>query len=188
MKRMLPIMFSFLLCHCGTEVGNGVAPEDTPVDATAGTDSAQTSTSGSTNESSTNTPTIDYVLSASFIAACASPFAEAIEGTFVNPAGTKGFKVTPTDGSKKTVSRLDDSQIFVITPAPSAGPYAIEALPIAAQVTCGTVSSQTLSTGTLQRSVTLGNGSLMQWTLSGGQVISMKLTASSMSEETWNKR
>jgi len=188
MKRVLPIALSLLLCHCGTEVGNGVAPEDKQVDEKASPDSMQTPTSGSTAESGNNSQTMDYVLSTSFIAACASPFAETIEGTFVNTTDTKGFTVTPGDDGKKTVTRWDGSQIFVITPAPAAGAYAIEALPIAPQVTCSAVSSQTLNDGTLQRSVTLGNGSLIQWTLSGGKVISMKLTASSMAEEIWNKR
>jgi hypothetical protein len=40
----------------------------------------------------------------------------------------------------------------------------------------------------VQRSVTLDSGAVIQWTLSAGKVISMKLTTAEMAEESWTKR
>lgn len=188
MKRLFPIALSLLLCHCGTEVGNGIAPsEDTGGAKTGSTTGTPTSAPEIDDAAGENTSTINYVLSTSFIAACASPFAESIEGTFVNSQSQAGFKVTIGNDSKRTVSRTDGSVIFVVTPAPSVSTYAIEALPMAPNVTCSAVTSQTLGDGTVQRSVTLSSGTVVSWTLNGGKVISMKLTTSSMAEEAWNQ-
>lgn len=184
MRHLLPMALSLLLCHCGTEVGNGVAPTES------------TSPEGTTNDAGvpTSAPqadgkeTVNYVLSTSFIAACASPFAESIEGTFANSAATTVFTVTLGNDGKKTVARSDSSTIFVVTPAPGSGTYAIEALPHSPQVTCSAVTSQTLNDGSVQRSMTLSSGTLVQWTLSAGKVVSMKLTTAAMAEESWTKR
>jgi hypothetical protein len=190
MKHLLPmtltLTFSLLLCHCGTEVGNGVAPTEStsPEDSSKGT-GIPTSAPQADNS---GTETVNYVLSTSFIAACASPFAESIEGTFANTAGTTGFTVTVGNDGKKTVARWDGSTIFVVTSAPGSGTYAIEALPLSPSVSCSAVTSQTLNDGTVQRSVTLDSGAVIQWTLSAGKVISMKLTTAEMAEESWTKR
>ncbi|WP_141731029.1 hypothetical protein [Oligoflexus tunisiensis] len=183
MKRVLPIALGLLLCHCGTEVGNGVAPEEKVTQGSTTGNGAPTSAPEAAEDSATN-----YILSTSFIAACASPFAETIEGTFMNSTNTTGFKVTPETDGRKTVTRLDGSTIFVITPAPTVGTYAIQALPMAPQVTCSEVKTETLADASLQRSVTLDNGTQLVWTLVGGKVISMKLTTSTAAEESWNRR
>jgi hypothetical protein len=184
MKRVLPIALGLLLCHCGTEVGNGVAPEEKPTQNTAGSGAPTSAPEVSKDDGSY----ADYVLSTSFIAACASPFAETIEGTFMNNANTIGFKVTTDQNGRNTVTRLDGSTIFVVTPAPTAGPYAIQALPMSPQVTCGEVKTETLADGSLQRSVTLSSGTQLVWTLVDGKVNSMKLTTSTGAEEIWNRR
>jgi hypothetical protein len=190
MKRVLPIALSLFLCHCGTEVGNGVAPEEPRTDGnTAGTPtSAPEKSDGVTNDSSAPGSMNQYVFSNSFIAACASPFAESIEGTFVHSANSTSFTVAISADGKKTVSHLDSSTPSVISPAPNAGTYAIEALAASPQVTCSAVTSQTLTDGTVQRSVTLSDGALVQWTLTSGTVTSLKVTTSSMTTESWTKR
>jgi hypothetical protein len=185
MKRILPIALGLLLCHCGTEVGNGIAPEPDTQGQTKN-DGTPTSAPEAAGDSAAPYPENNYVLSTSFIAACASPFAENIAGTFVNGMG-QGFTVTAESNGKKTLTRLDGSSIFVITPAPDAGTFAIEALPQSPQVTCSTVTIQTLSDGSLQRSVTLSDGSLVQWTFTLNEVSAMKLTTSSRTE-SWTRR
>ncbi len=186
MKRVLPIALSLLLCHCGTEVGNGVAPEEPKTESTTAGNGSPTSAPQRDESSPDGLSTA--IFASSFIAACASPFAEPIEGTFANSSGSVTFQVTTGSDSKKTVSRSDNSLLFVITPAPSIGTYAIEALTTSPQVTCGAITSQTLASGSVERSVTLSDGALVQWTLSGGKVISMKLTTATMATESWTKK
>jgi hypothetical protein len=190
MKRFLPLALGLFLCHCGTEVGNGVAPEPKATGASNGSQtSAPEASEGASQDHGAPVPQNTYGLSMSFIAACASPFAESIEGTFVNATGSTGFTVTVSVDGKKTVSRLDNAAtFFVITTAPTVGPYAIAALSISPNVTCGTVTTQTLSDGSVQRSVTLSDGVVVQWILSAGKVISMKMTNSAMSTENWTRK
>lgn len=191
MKRFLPIALGLLLCHCGTEVGNGIAPEPkrTGTGANTGGASAPEASKGDVQDDGASGQQNPYGISMSFLAACASPFAESIEGTFVNAAASTGLTVTVSVDGKKKVSRLDNaSTFFVITTAPTVGPYAIEALTISPNVTCGTVTTQTLNDGSVQRSVTLSDGVVVQWTLTAGKVISMKLTNPTMSTESWIKQ
>lgn len=195
MKRLLPLVVSCFLCHCGTEVGNGVAPSGGGEPEASGT---ATATNGTTNDSympesakssiPTSAGSSAPVLSASLIAACASPFAETVTGTFLKN-GMPAFTVTQLAGGKKTVSRPDGSLLYVITPTPTASTYAIEALPNSPDVGCSGVSSQTLADGSIQRSVTLSNSSVVRWTVSGGQVTSMKVTTTTpQSEEIWTQQ
>ncbi len=186
MKRALPIALSLLLCHCGTEVGNGVAPEEPKTEGTTAGNGSPTS-APQKDESAPDAMSTS-IFASSFIAACASPFAETMEGTFANSNSSVTFQVTAGSDGKKTVSRSDNSLLFVITPAPSTGTYAIEALSGSPQVTCSAITSQTLASGSIERSVTLSDGALVQWTLSAGKVVSMKLTTAAMAVESWAKK
>jgi hypothetical protein len=186
MKRVLPIAFGLLLCHCGTEVGNGIAPEPKREGQTQNSGTPTSAPEAAQDSAAPGEKMSDSVLSTAFIAACASPFAEKIAGTFVNGMG-QGFTVTEESNGRKTVARLDGSTLFVITAAPGAGTYAIEALIQSPQVTCSTVTTQTLSDGSLQRSVTLSDGSLVQWSFTLNEVSSLKLTTPSKME-SWSKR
>lgn len=187
MKRYLPMALSLFLCHCGTEVGNGIAPEPKRTDTTTG---ANTGTASPTAESSHDNSAPNgmsiSIVSTSFLAACASPFAESIAGSFANADASNGFTVTVTADAKKAVTaRNSTSILYTITAAPNSGSYAIEALSMSPAVTCSAVTTQTLVDGSLQRSVTLSNDDLVQWTLSAGKVSSMTLMRLSQVVEAW---
>lgn len=191
MKRYLPIALSLLLCHCGTEVGNGIAPEPKRSTSTngAGTGTATPTAGEASNDNKSPENMSVSIISTSFLAACASPFAESIEGSFVNAAATYGFTVTVTADAKKAVTALNSSSIlYTIAAAPSVSSYAIEALSVSPSVTCSGVTTQTFMDGSLERSVTLSSGDLVQWTLISGKVSSMKLTRQSQVIENWTKK
>jgi hypothetical protein len=188
MKRYLPMALSLFLCHCGTEVGNGVRRDSKPVGTAQG--SAGAPTAGEvTNDSAAPEKMSISIVSTSFLASCASPFAESIEGSFANADTSSGFTVTLTNDAKKAVTAVNSSAVlYTIAAAPNVGSYAIEALAVSPTVTCSAVTTQTLTDGSLQRSVTLSNGDLVQWTLTTGKVISMKLTRQSQVVENWTKK
>jgi hypothetical protein len=191
MKRYLPMALSLFLCHCGTEVGNGIAPEPKRTGTTTGasTGTATPTAEGASNDNKSPSEMSNSMISTSFLAACASPFAESIAGSFANADASSSFTVTITADAKKAVTALNSSSVlYTITAAPNISSYAIEALSASPAVTCGAVTTQTLMDGSLQRSVTLSNGDLVQWTLSAGKVISMKLTRSSLVVETWTQK
>lgn len=191
MKRYLPMALSLFLCHCGTEVGNGIAPEPKRTGTTTGanTGTATPTAEGASNDNKSPSEMANPIFSTSFLAACASPFAESIDGSFVNANASIGFTVTVTADAKKAVTALSSSSVlYTITAAPNTGSYAIEALSASPLVTCSAVTTQTLMDGSLERSVTLSNGDLVQWTLSAGKVSSMKLTKLSQLVENWNRK
>lgn len=188
MKRYLPMALSLFLCHCGTEVGNGVRRDPKSDGTTQG--SAQAPTAGEvTNDSAAPEKMSVSIVSPSFLAACASPFAESIEGSFANTDASSGFSVTVTADAKKAVTAVNSSSVlYTITAAPNVGSYAIEALPVSPAVTCSAVTTQTLGDGSLQRGVTLSSGDLVQWTLTSGKVTSMTLIRQSQVIENWTKK
>jgi hypothetical protein len=188
MKRHLPIVLSLVLCHCGTEVGNGIAPRDP--NETEGSSDTPTSTPPKGEGSNSGAPgsVSSYGFPSAFLAACASPFSEPIEGAFSTSSGSASFRVTLDADGKKTLSREDGSLMTVITPAPASGTYAIEALSGSPQVDCGEVSSRTLDNGQIERTVTLTDNTRVQWTLSEGKVSVMTFTSSTMTTETWSKK
>jgi hypothetical protein len=191
MKRYLPMALSLFLCHCGTEVGNGIAPEPKRTDTTTGasTGAATPTAEGASKDNASPDGMSISIISTSFLAACASPFAESIAGSFANTDASSGFTVTVTADVKKAITALNSSSVlYTIAAAPNISSYAIEALSVSPAVTCSAVTTQTVMDGSLQRSVTLSNGDLVQWTLSAGKVISMKLTKSSVVLETWTQK
>lgn len=189
MKRYLPMALSLFLCHCGTEVGNGIAPEPKTTATTDGASPQSPTAEGASNDNKSPTGMPLSILSTSFLAACASPFAEAIDGSFTNDASSTGFTVSVAADARKTITVLNSTSIlYTITAAPQVSSYAIEALSDSPSVTCSAVTSQTLMDGSLQRSVTFSNGDLVQWTLTTGKVSSMKLTRQAVIVESWTKK
>jgi hypothetical protein len=186
-SKILIIGLWMLRCTPGTEVGNGIQ-KDPDTETKAETSASGT---GSTNDSATpNTaemPNSD--LSPYLIVSCASPFAESIQGTFANGTGQPIFMVGIGTDSVRNLTLLTSLQVYSILPLPSsAAPYAIKPLPISPNLSCGTITTQTLGDGSTERTVLLSNESRLRWVLSSGKVISITvLNKDDSQQEKWTK-
>ncbi len=186
-SKILIIGLWMFRCTPGTEVGNGVQkdPEtEAKVEASApGTGS--TTDSASPNQAEMPSSNLSPYL----IISCASPFAESIQGTFANEMGQAIFKVAIGTDSVRYLTLLSSLEIYSILPLPSsAAPYAIKPLPISPNLSCGTITTQTLGDGSTQRTVLLSNESRLQWVLNSGKVISITvLNKDESQQEKWTK-
>ncbi len=192
MKWQFPssMLLSVCLCHCtlGTEVGNGVRPTPKPDETKA--ESSPTSAGNTAPDSvqSDSKAPMPSNISPYLIVACASPLAENIDGRFVDDAGQIEFKVEPGTGNTRLLTWTMNMQIYTIQPAALSGaPYAIEALSSSPTLSCGPVTSQTLTDGNTKRSVTFSNFITLNWVLEAGTVIEISVTDQGKSLANWKK-
>lgn len=192
MHRFTSIIFSYiLLCGAcrGTEVGNGVQPTPTPTPtetpdtadkATAKTSSPESSPTGNNSKISTEIPI--YIL-----VACASPLADPILGKFIEQTSALTFRVASGQEDERLIFEKDSQTAYKSSPKPTAtNPFAISPTAISPDLSCGQVTSQTLSNGTLQRTVLLSDKTQLSWILENQTVVKITIKLES-STQIWSK-
>jgi len=185
-SKILIVGLWMVRCTPGTEVGNGVQKDpdtEAKVETSAPTAGSTTDSASPNQADSPNSELSPYL-----IVSCASPFAEAMQGTFANEMGQAIFKVAIGTDSVRYVTLLSSMQILNILPLPtSAAPYAIKPLPTSPNLSCGTIRTQTLADGSTERTVLLSNESRLRWVLSSGKVISIAILNKDDSQQKWTK-